>query len=442
MTAKRPAFPHIGWDPTPGDPDDTRELAKKLGGLASELGTSLQELGRIECGAWKGQTALAFVQYIGHDVTPLVRKSHDSFAKASRALHRWANQLAEFQDEADRLERTAGEKLAAREKAQQQAEDPDKGDDETKNGKALAKASGAVDEVTQKVDDLQDRYERAAAAAGKELDKAGDLAPNEPGFWHKLAKGVAEAWDATGQWIEDHAELVKQIGDLLSDLTGMLGLLAIMSLPFPPLAAIFGTAALIASGLALAAHSLAKAHGADVSWVSIGFDAVGLVPGFGGIGKGIKMADEAKALSTASKLGKNFVVRDPAEARKLFSKGLQAAESTGGLRLLSGKVVVYGKANLYSVEHAGSGLLSRMGGVANAGYHGGQLMGTKGMRLIAPKVNPHGVASRIGALDPFSDQAMLVDGAVKIAPKLLSYPRHMWEALSSEESAEEDGPGR
>ncbi|MGW2956963.1 hypothetical protein ACWDGI_00550 [Streptomyces sp. NPDC001220] len=118
MAGQRPAFPHIGWDPTPGSVEDTRDLAKQLGKLAGELGTALHELERIECGAWKGKTAIAFTEYIGKDVTPLARKSHDSFDKASRALHRWAADLQDFQDRADRLEKSAGEKLDAKAKAQ------------------------------------------------------------------------------------------------------------------------------------------------------------------------------------------------------------------------------------------------------------------------------------------------------------------------------------
>lgn len=66
----RPAFPHIGWDPTPGDVEQTRDLAKKLGGLAGELGTALRELKQIETGAWKGKTAIAFSEHISTDVTP------------------------------------------------------------------------------------------------------------------------------------------------------------------------------------------------------------------------------------------------------------------------------------------------------------------------------------------------------------------------------------
>ncbi|WP_371546969.1 enoyl-CoA hydratase/isomerase family protein [Streptomyces sp. NBC_00554] len=416
MAGKRPAFLHIGWDPTPGDVEDTRDLAKKLGGLASELGTALRELERIECGAWQGKTALAFTEYIGQDVTPLIRKSHDSFDKASRALHRWANELHDFQDEANRLEKSAGEKLEAREKAEQKAEG--------KGSEELGKASGAVDEVTGKVHDLEERYKEAAGKISKELDKAGDIAPDEPGFWDKLTKGVADAWDATGQWIKDHADMIKLIGDLLSDLTAVLALLAIVTLPFPPLAAIFGTAALITSGLALVAHGIAKAAGADVSWMQIGLDAVGLMPGIGAFSKGIKVAGKTPALASAAAaskagaLGKGFQATNIGRARMLLSTGEQAGFVKGGIKLLPGKVVLGGMAdNVYDVSHATSGLASRMGGIANQGYHAGQWLGSKGANLI-PGVNINPLGAGIA-----------MDAGFKILPKITSIHDHVGEAL-------------
>lgn len=296
MPGRRPAFPHIGWDPTPGDVADTRDLAKTLGGLATDLGEAVRDLDRIDAGAWKGKAANAFVEYVGEDVTPLIRKSHQSFGKASRALHRWSRELQDFQDEADRLEVRAGEKLAAKEKAEKAAEG--------KGSKELGEASGEVDEITRKVRDLQDRYNRAAAEITKELDKAGDIAPDEPGFWGKLTQGVKDAWDATTDWVKEHADLIALIGDLLSDLTALLGFLAIATLPFPPLAAIFGTAALVTTGLALAAHSIAKAGGADVSWAKIGLDAVGLMPGIGMFSKGVKVVGGACGKGTRNEAGK------------------------------------------------------------------------------------------------------------------------------------------
>jgi hypothetical protein len=427
VASKRPAFPHIGWDPTPGDVEDTRELAKKLGGLAGELGTALKELAQIEAGAWKGKTAIAFTEYIGKDVTPLIRKSHDSFGKASRALHRWADELHDFQDEAIRLEKSAGEKLEAKEKAEQKAEG--------EGSEELGKASGAVDEVTSQVHDLEERYKQAAGKISKELDKASDIAPDEPGFWDGLTKGVADAWEATGQWIKDHADMIKLIGDLLSDLTAVLGLLAIITLPFPPLAAIFGTAALIGSGLALAAHGLAKAAGADVSWMQIGLDAVGLMPGIGMFSKGVKVAGETAdvarvaAAGKAAALGKGFQATDIGSSRILMAFGKSSQGLSGGLGK-AGLVKIGGMSeHVYEVSHATSGLMSRMGGLASAGYHEGQWMGSKGLNMIpGVKIDPMGAG-------------IAIDAGLKILPKIMPIHQHIGEALFPGDQFEKSASG-
>lgn len=401
MAGQRPSFPNIGWDPTPGSVEETRELAKRLGKLAGELGTAVKELERISCGAWKGKTAIAFTEYIGEDVTPLIRKSHDSFDKASRALHRWANELKDFQDEADRLEKSAGEQLDAKAKAEKGAEG--------KGSKALGEASSAVNEVTQKVHDLEDRFKRAAEKIGKELDKAAAIAPNEPGFWDKLGQGIADAWDATGDWLKEHADVIKVIGDVLSDVTAVLGMLAIVTLPFPPLAAIFGTAALIGAGLSLAAHGVAKAAGADVSWAQLGLDAVGLLPGIGMFSKGVKVVGAAKAATTASRLGKGFEATKIGSSRVLLSFGKESADIVGGLGK-AGLVKIGGMSdNVYQVAHSSSGLMSRMGGLAVAGYHQGQLIGTKGANLLGANINPFGVGG------------MALDASLKVAPKIYGH---------------------
>ncbi|WP_308340697.1 putative T7SS-secreted protein [Streptomyces sp. McG6] len=396
----------MGWDPTPGDVADTRDLAKTLGGLATDLGEAVRDLDRIDAGAWKGKAANAFVEYVGEDVTPLIRKSHQSFGKASRALHRWSRELQDFQDEADRLEVRAGEKLAAKEKAEKAAE-----------GKG-SKELGEVDEITRKVRDLQDRYNRAAAEITKELDKAGDIAPDEPGFWGKLTQGVKDAWDATTDWVKEHADLIALIGDLLSDLTALLGFLAIATLPFPPLAAIFGTAALVTTGLALAAHSIAKAGGADVSWAKIGLDAVGLLPGIGMFGKGIKVVGKPAATSLAGKLGKGFSPTKIGSARVLKAFGKGSKGLTGGIGK-EGIVKIGGKSTkVYEVAHAGSGLRSRMGGLAEAGYHHGQWFGSRSLNLIpGVNINPAGAG-------------IAIDGGLKLLPKVTAVPQHVGEAAS------------
>ncbi|POX51540.1 hypothetical protein C3489_19850 [Streptomyces sp. Ru71] len=410
----RPSFPHIGWDPTPGSVEDTRDLAKKLGALAGELGTALRELEQIECGAWKGKTAVAFVEYVGRDVTPLIRKSHGSFDKASRALHRWANQLQEFQTEADRLEKAAGEKLSA--EADAKAKAGSEGSDD------LGKASGAVDKVIRDVHDLEDRFRRAAAQISKELDKAGNIAPDEPGFWDKLGHGIADAWDATTDWLKDHADLIKLVGDLLSDLSGILGLLAIITLPFEPLGAIFGAAALLTSGLALLSHGLAMAAGADVSWMTLGLDSLGLLPGIGAFGKGVKVASkEVAAARAVAEFGKGFKGAElAAGARNIFATGDLAGKVEGGLALFGRKVVLGGTFSKIGVITHESGAMSRLAGLAEAGYHQGQMIGTKGLKLITG-----------GKIDvnPLSLGGRALDATLKIAPKITHIPQHIGEAV-------------
>ncbi|KPI18767.1 hypothetical protein OK074_7850 [Actinobacteria bacterium OK074] len=405
----RPSFPNIGWDPTPGDVEDTRELAKRLGGLAAELGTAVQELERIECGAWKGRTAVAFTEHISTDVTPLIKKSHDSFDKASRALHRWAGQLTEFQTEADRLEKEAGDKLDAKATAKAKADSDTAG----KGSDDLAKASSAVDGVIQKVHDLESRYRHAATAVGKDLDKAGDIAPDEPGFWDKLGHGIADAWDATGDWLKDHADLIKEIGDVLSDITAVLGILAIITLPFEPLGAIFGAAAVLTSGLALLAHSVAMASGADVSWLTMGTDTLGMLPGIGLFSKGAKVA-EVVAGSKVMQFGTGFTKSYIASSANFLATGEMAKSVEGGIGILSRKIVLGGTGRDLALISHESGTMSRLAGLAEAGYHQGQWLGTKGAALFGEKFT----------VDPLSKLGRGIDIAGKVLPKGASIALH------------------
>ncbi|MGW5654054.1 enoyl-CoA hydratase/isomerase family protein [Streptomyces humi] len=396
--------------------EDTRDLAKQLGKLAGELGTALSELERIEYGAWKGKTAIAFTDYIGQDVTPLIRKSHDSFDRASHALHRWADDLHEFQVRADRLEKSAGEKLDAKADAQAKA-----GSD---GSMELGKASSAVDGVIQKVHELEEDYRAAARQISKELDKAGDIAPNEPGFWDKLGKGIENAWDATGDWLKEHADVIKEIGDILSDVTAILGVLAIITLPFEPLGAIFGAAAVLTSGMALLAHSVAKASGADVSWLTMGTDALGLLPGIGLFGKGAKVASRAAAAERIAEFGSGFKASRIESAFNVIATGDMAKSVEGGIGLLGRKIVLGGAGkNLGLLSHE-SGTMNRLAGLAEAGYHQGQWLGTKGLALAGEKFT----------IDPLSKLGRGIDVSGKVLPKGISIGLHSGDSANPGDS--------
>jgi uncharacterized protein YoxC len=265
-------------------------------------------LERIECGAWKGEAAKAFAGHVSGDLTPLVKKSHQSFDKAAHALHNWAHQLQGFQDEADRLEKKTGHKLKDL-------------DDAKSKKKGAGDASTAVNDVMGEVTDLQNRYNTAAALIGKQLDKAGNIAPDAPGMWHRLTHAVEGVLDNGVQWVEDHADDIAEIGDALSTLSSALGVLAIVTAPFEPIGAIFATAILIASGAALMTHLTAKAAGADVSWFSIAGDAMGVIPGIKGFVSGTaELADGVNAGVRATKLGEGFA-EDVATGKKFILFG-------------------------------------------------------------------------------------------------------------------------
>ncbi|MFK0109200.1 enoyl-CoA hydratase/isomerase family protein [Streptomyces sp. NPDC091217] len=361
--------------------EDTRDLAKQVGKLAGELGTALGELERIETGAWKGKTAIAFSEYVGQDVTPLIRKSHESFDKASRALHRWADDLQDFQDRADRLEKSAGDKLDAKATAEGKADG--KGSDE------LAKASSAVDGVIQKVHELEEDYRAAARQVSKELDKAGDIAPDEPGFWDKLGNGIENAWDATGDWIKDHADVFKTIGDLLSLASGVLGLLAIITAPFEPIGAIFAAAAMITSGAALLTHLVAKAAGADVSWTEIGFDALGVLPGVKGLTGSAELAKGANAAARAAELG----------------------ESYRGVTSVGKAFVLFGPIKAVPMVKMGEGG-SRLTMAVESGLQNirkGQWLGTQGINMVSNLKFIKGA----DAIAPIGKAGRIIDGSIK-----------------------------
>jgi hypothetical protein len=429
------SFPHLGFDPTPGDVELTRGLARQLGDLHGELTTTVSELDRLDCGYWKGEAAKAFVQHIDHDVTPLIKKAHDSFGRASDALSRWAGQLHGFQSEADALEREAATKQGALDHAKTAAglptdnsvphpapeaspnPDPAAAADAKKKQQGVSDATNALQGVRHRAEELHNRYTGAANAISHDLDKAGDIAPDKPGFFHNLVHGIESAWNDTVKWIKDHAGLIKLIGDLLSDLTGILAILAIITAPFEPLGAIFGTAALVTGALALGAHALAKLAGADVSWMQLGLDALGVIPGIGLFGKGIRVVGNVARDVKLAEFGANFT-SDIVRGRQIFAsgaKGLNGLE--GGLRFKN--IALFGTRdfNLISSE---SKLASKMANLSNSTYHTGQLLGTKGLKRISfGKV----------AINPLSNLGRGIDATIKAAPKVFSVPQHIGEAI-------------
>lgn len=425
------SFPHLGFDPTPGDVDRTRDLARQIGNLHTELTTTVTELDRLDCGYWKGEAAKAFIAHIDHDVTPLIKKAHDSFGKASDALARWADQLYGFQAEADALEREAATKQGALDHAKTAAgmstgsdatpgvphpspeaspdPDPQAAADAKKKQQAVTDASSALDGVRHRADELHNRYTAAAKAISHDLDKAGDIAPDKPGLFHRIVHGVAAAWDDTVKWVKDHADLIKFIADMLSDLSAVLGVLAIITAPFEPLGAIFAGAALATGALALVGDLVAKAAGADVSWLSIGISAMGVIPGIGVFAKGAKVAEGVNAADRALELGEGFT-----NVTKTGKSLLNFGDEASGLFKFAVKgktIALWGDKTTEMIK--AEGFMNRLRVVSENGFVYGQKIGVQGLKIVS---------GGKWVINPMSKLGQTIDSVVKIAPKIYGLP--------------------
>ncbi|MGH3621899.1 MAG: hypothetical protein ACRDQ5_08925, partial [Sciscionella sp.] len=79
--------------------------------------------------------------------------------------------------------------------------------------------------------------------------------------------------------MQDHADVIAKIGDVLSVVGNVLGVVALATSWIPGVNAVTAAAAVGVSAAATGTKLLAKAAGADVSWGSIGMDAIGVIPG-------------------------------------------------------------------------------------------------------------------------------------------------------------------
>ncbi|MFI7018821.1 putative T7SS-secreted protein [Streptomyces sp. NPDC050164] len=278
-------YSNLGFDPAPGDLESVRGLAKAVGRVIEGSGTAQTELRKMGSsdGVWAGRAADAFKDTFSA-VPPYLKKALGSLDSAHRALNSWEIRLDTFQARARKLESEAAEAarrvnaaqtavdslpsstsgMSDKEKAEYEKHSKDKKD-------SLESANSELSDIRSRARTLQAEHEEAATNVSRLVKDAADDAPPEPGWFE-------EALDAVGDLISDAWDTItdpnfwKLIGDILADIAMVVGVLALF---FSGL----GVAAFIIAGLALAFHLAAKAGGADVTWETIAWDAVGVIAG-------------------------------------------------------------------------------------------------------------------------------------------------------------------
>ncbi|MGH3685469.1 MAG: putative T7SS-secreted protein [Pseudonocardiaceae bacterium] len=304
-------YPALGFNPAPGATERVGSLAADLGLVATELGAAHQALAGIgrSSGIWQGEAAQAFHDKLG-ELPDYLDKAHRSLGDATQVLNQWSADLASMQTAAAQYEAEAAQALQHLRAAES---NPDLGltdqvfVDDTTLAQAQARYSAAISQVTNATKELEEiqelarrllaQHEELVSDVVNALRRAKDEAPKEPSLLHqaldKLSEfvhGVERVW----QWVKDHAQLIAQFGDLMSKISAVLGVLAIITAPFEPVGAIFAGAAAMTSLMALGAHGLAKTAGADVGWGSMVNDAIGALPFIKGALGGAKVTTGAE----------------------------------------------------------------------------------------------------------------------------------------------------
>lgn len=298
-----PNYPHLGFNPTPGDTGTVRDLGKKLGTCAKVLDETHELVTKLMDGSyWKGDAAVAFREQLEDGPLPLnLKNAAHSVRKAARQLDRWEGELEDFQRRAKKLEQDAKDAQdavdAAKGHAAKAKNDPnldEKGDKGEKAQKSLSSANTAVEEAQAELDKIIGRAKKLAEEhetkaryrAGKVRDATKKLAPHEPGWLEEL-----------GEWF------VENLPDILSFTAGVIGLVALFVATGGMAAAVLllAAAALSASALTMRlsdpkvraslADGILNGELDSDFWgnvVSLGGDVLGAVPGVSAVGVGVR----------------------------------------------------------------------------------------------------------------------------------------------------------
>ncbi|MFD5814517.1 hypothetical protein [Streptomyces sp. NPDC127038] len=304
-----PDYPHLGFDPVPGSTETVRGLRGKLTGCVAVLEETHGLVTRLMDGScWKGDAAVAFREQLDGGPLPLnLRNAARSIRKAAGQLGRWEDELDDFQRRAKRLEQDARDAQGAVDRAKGHAakagDSPDldgKGAAYDDARKALTKAESAMTDaedalrgIRRAARELAEEHERRARLrAGKIRDATEKLAPHEPG-----------CFDSALDWITEN------LPDILSTLGAVIGLVALFVVSGGTAAAVLLLATAALSGTSLALRVFGDPTLRESLWdgftkgefdtdfwcnlVTVGGDALGLLPGVGAVGKGAAIAARA-----------------------------------------------------------------------------------------------------------------------------------------------------
>ncbi|MEV0529354.1 DUF6531 domain-containing protein [Streptomyces sp. NPDC050439] len=393
MAGNRPADWHVldlDKDPTPGDPDRVRNLAKNLHDFADDVSKVLRDIkgmaGEDAILTWAGKTAESFTSEF-ESAPGKLKKLKKSYEMAGDALSTYWPELERSQALADKAlakGREAQTSLSAAQsrltsadswvdRAGKEADkykddkdsgaskdvpkpDPDKVKAATRNANSAEKAQTAaksdvtaaqssLDAAKKMAEDARKMRESAAGTAKKKLEEASDAGIQNRKWWEEVGDWVTDNWDT--------------IVAVCKVVVAVLGVIA-MIIGGPILGAIVLIAALV-----VLADTLHKYANGEAGLLDVAFAALDCIPGMKGLtslrglAKGMKgLKAGMKGLSLGVKgLGKG--ARAMARPmKKLFTCGDPIDMATGDMVMSETDVDLPGVLPLELERHHRTGLRS------------------------------------------------------------------------------------
>ncbi|MFF2845469.1 DUF6531 domain-containing protein [Streptomyces sp. NPDC058001] len=392
MAGNRPTDWHVldlDKDPTPGDPDRVRTLAKGLHDFADDVAEALRLIkGMAEEDTvlvWAGKSAKAFQDEFS-GVPKNLRKLKKSYEMAGDALAAYWPKLERAQALADKALvkgreaqtdlSSAQSKLTSAEswvdRAGKEADkykddptggkdvpkpDPDKVKAATRDAQSakdartsaqsdVSSASSALDAAKKMAGDARKMREDAAREAKDKLDDASDAGIRNRKWWEEV-----------GDWFTDNWDTIVAVCKVV---VAVLGIIALI-IGGPILGAIVLIAALI-----VLADTLNKYFKGQASLWDVGFAALDCIPGMkglttlGGLAKGLKglskvglkgMALGAKGLARGTRAGGR-------QLKTLFTRGDPVDMATGEMVMSATDLLLPGVLPLAVQRHHRSGVRS------------------------------------------------------------------------------------
>lgn len=324
-------FPSLGFDPAPGDVVAAGQVAAGVTGAAQVLERIDEVLTGAADGEWRGSAAVAFRDLLSDEFRPRVRTAARSFDEASRTLHDWLETMHAGQRRARALEAehatavrraqaahatyaaipaVAPAPTAAPPMPEQAAAETERLRARAAAGRTAGSADAEVERIAGEARTLLAGYEQAGRDAAGRLQRAMDIAPDEPGFWAGLAEDVGTALAEIPEFVEDIRDSLDRLApllDLIGDVAGLLGTACGLLAFVPGLQFLAGPALVL--GLVSTGFHYLSAVGDTGSYTealtdgTVLMDAAGAVLGFGALKLGRQVVAAARTGSSATAAG-------------------------------------------------------------------------------------------------------------------------------------------